>query len=244
MFSYYAAIVKNLRGVVALNLEEEGSWEKIKWLIRKFRYRNIGLPPAIVEKHRKSLEKYLRGNPFIELAYPTQELEKLPSLLASTTRIPIELAEALVLSSTYISPLLVASRVFMDVLSRIAVDKVLACREIDDNSWKLHLRIADYSVLDMYKERVFELLRAVENNSLDEDTVEEIMGKRRRDVARDKKRYWRITCDQGKPFLVYIDLLTTIVKNTSMREVIELIKRDKELIAGLAVVPAVNLCLI
>ncbi len=240
MFSYYAAIVKNLRGVVIFDPEANGSWDRVKWLVRKFKYRNLGLPPIVVEKHRKELGKYLSGNPFVELAYPVEEVEALPAVMVEHG-VPRELAEALVLASVYISPLLVIGEEYIKLLERYSIDKVLVCRELNDNEWKLHLRIADYSILDMYKERVFEILDAIENNLLDEEFLEKVFEKRRADVAKDKKRYWRIVCDHGKPFILYIDVLNTITKIIGVEKLIELVKNKKELVAGLAIVPAVNL---
>ncbi|WFO74679.1 hypothetical protein J4526_06245 [Desulfurococcaceae archaeon MEX13E-LK6-19] len=240
MFSYYAAIVKNLRGVVIFDPEASGSWDKVKWLVKKFRYRNLGLPPVIVEKYREKLSKYLGGSPFIELAYPIAEVKILPAVMKEHG-VPDELAEALVLASVYISPLLVIGEKYVKLLEQYSIDKVLVCRELNDNEWKLHLRIADYSILDMYKERVFEILNAIENNMLNQELLRNISEKRRDDVAKDKKRYWRITCDHGKPFILYIDMIDVVAKTIGVEKFIELIRNKKELAAGLSVVPAVNL---
>ncbi|MEM3763504.1 MAG: hypothetical protein QW721_03740 [Desulfurococcaceae archaeon] len=66
-FSRYAAIVKNLRGVMLFNMDEEGVEASIHWLVKRFRYRNLGLhqlcwsstkvdyPGICMETHSESL---------------------------------------------------------------------------------------------------------------------------------------------------------------------------------------------
>jgi len=36
LFARYAAIVKNLRGVVLFNMDEDGVEDSIKWLVNRF----------------------------------------------------------------------------------------------------------------------------------------------------------------------------------------------------------------
>jgi hypothetical protein len=43
LFARYAAVVKNLRGVALFDLGEEGSWDSVEWLVRRFRYRDLGV---------------------------------------------------------------------------------------------------------------------------------------------------------------------------------------------------------
>ena len=43
MFARYAAVVKNLRGIALFDLGEEGSWDSVEWLVRRFRYRDLGV---------------------------------------------------------------------------------------------------------------------------------------------------------------------------------------------------------
>ena len=74
----YIVAVKNMRGVVVL---DNSSVEKIKWLVKKFRYRNLGLTPSTIERYRDIVGDYLGGNPFIELALPYSGLEKLIDVL-------------------------------------------------------------------------------------------------------------------------------------------------------------------
>ena len=68
-FARYAAIVKNLRGVVAADLEESGVEESIKWLASRFRYRDLGVGPMMVERFGSELQKFLGGKPLRELVF-------------------------------------------------------------------------------------------------------------------------------------------------------------------------------
>lgn len=244
MFARYAAIVKNLRGVVVADLSDDTVWNRIRWLTRKFRYRDLGLPPTIVSEYKTSLSKYLGGNPFRELVYPIDELKNMVKLYIGKVGFSIELAEALTLASTYISPLLIIGDKYLHQLSKlreVIIDKVLVCKPMDDNLWKLHLRIADYTILDMYEKSVteaLEVIKALTTNRM--VNVENILGERELRIRKDKKRYWRILCDQGKVFLVYVDLLRLLVK--LVREgAIDIGSLKEDYAAALAIVPAINL---
>jgi len=49
MFSRYAALVKNMRGVVLFSPTDDVS-EDLKWLVERFRYRVLGVPQSLVER--------------------------------------------------------------------------------------------------------------------------------------------------------------------------------------------------
>ncbi|MEM4757367.1 MAG: hypothetical protein QW254_04940, partial [Desulfurococcaceae archaeon] len=106
MFSTYAAIVKNLRGVVLLELGEKGVDKSLDWLIKRFRYRNLGLAPIIAEKYRDRIKKHLAGNPFRELAYPIASIKEFRGKLAEKLELSEEVLETLVFSSIYVSPVI------------------------------------------------------------------------------------------------------------------------------------------
>ncbi|MEM0042663.1 MAG: hypothetical protein QXP94_02055 [Thermofilaceae archaeon] len=202
MFSRYAALVKNLRGVVLLNPNEEGALDTVKWLSKRFRYRNLGLTPSSV--------KALGGRvfrPFRELAYPIKPLEVLVSRFTGKG-MPPELAELLVFASTYVSPALIIGSTYLSSLEEIKVDVVRVCRDLSVLDWKLHLRVADYTVLDMYDVCVEEALSVLKDPSV----LPKVVAERRERVAEDKKRYWRIACESGRPFIIYIDNLSIAAK--------------------------------
>ena len=84
MFAKYAALVKNLRGVVLFDLREEGVKNSIKWLMNRFKYRNLGLPPSLFEKYKDELEDYLKGRPLRRIVYPVIELKDMVETLSNT----------------------------------------------------------------------------------------------------------------------------------------------------------------
>jgi len=198
-FAKYAALVKNLRGVVLADLGEEGVLSSVKWLVAKFKYRNLGLPPSLANEARK--RGLLGKKPFRELATlePVEEAARALEL-AGLSR---QLAKALAYASAYVSPLVVVGSRFAGEIERAATDKVLKCKEVDAKSWKLHLRIADYVVLDFYEEAVDEALEALRGRA----ELGELLERRARRISKDKRRFWRVACESGELFVAYFDNL-------------------------------------
>ncbi len=233
-FAYYAAIVKNLRGVLLFDPGDEGAWSRVGWLRRRFRYRNLGVTPSVSGPR---VEGLLGSRVFRRLYYPLRAYEGFVSALRSAG-VDGLFAEAVVLSSAYISPLLVLSEDYLRMVRRYSLGEVRVCKELGDREWKLHLRIADYSILDSYEgmvEKSIEYVRAPG----DDEVRERVLAERREFVARDSRRYWRIACESGEPFLLYLDPLLIL---ESLGGGVGELTEDHA--AALAVVPAVNLCLV
>lgn len=231
-FSKYAALVKNLRGVVLFNLEEEGVEESIKWLVKRFKYRNLGVAPHLVAKYSDRLRPYLSGNPFRELTSPVRDVDDLVELLAKTVNTPYEVVESLVYASVYVSPLLLIGEHYSRELESLSTGTVYTCKELSVRDWKLHLRIADYTVLDFYEGCVDEVLKTIDSGKA--GGLEKIVESRQKRIETDKRRYWRVRCEHGRPFLHYVDLLGVALKH-GIREL------KPEYSAGLAVVPVVRI---
>jgi len=228
-FARYAATVKNLRGVVLFDLSEPGVDASIRWLANRFRYRDLGVGPTIVSRYRNELSRYLGGKPLKEIVFPIPSLAELVNTLAEAHKLPYEVAEALVLSSVYISPLLVVGRKYLDKLRSLSVEMVHVedPLKMDTNTWKLHLRIADYTILDFYEGCVEEALRVLRG----EIPAEKVIEDRRERIRKDVRRYWRIVKESGSPFLLYIDMLALLKDHLE--------KLEEDHAAGLAIVPAV-----
>ena len=237
MFARYAAIVKNLRGVVLFDLSEEGSWDSVEWLARRFRYRDLGLIPSVYRRCPGRLERYMGGNPFRLLTYPIPELEQFSEEFSSCVGVEYEVAELLVLSSLYVSPAIAIGTRFAPQLSRLSVEVVRTCRELDVEDWKLHMRVADYTILDMYEYAVSGALRAVESCSTEE--LEKVLSDRLESVRRDVKRYWRVLCEEptAKVLLYYLDNLRLYVQSCRL----ERLCGRSNAAAALAVVPVVSI---
>ena len=210
-FARYAAIVKNLRGVVLADIDEDGVWSSVMWLVNRFRYRDLGVVPSVVKRYRSLLERYLNGNPFRELVSPTGSIQIFIERLGRASGLPLEVVELLALSSAYVSPAIVIGNRYSGYLKEVSTDVVNVCKDMDTNSWKLHLRIADYTILDIYEASVGEVLNAIEKG-VSRELLEKISDGRRSVIEADKKRYWRIACDSGKPFLYYVDMVNIVLR--------------------------------
>jgi len=227
-FAKYAALVKNLRGVVIADLNEGGVWESVEWLVARFRYRDLGLPPSMLPAYRQRLERYLGGNPFRELVAPVRSVKRIVDMFSSAG-VSRTVAEGLVYASVYVSPLIVVGTAFLEELRRLSVDRVLVCKEMDLESWRLHLRIADYVILDFYERAVDEALEAIRGAA----DVSALLGERTKRILADKKRFWRIMCSEGREFLLYVDNLRIAAEKGLLGRL------GEDSAATLAIVPAV-----
>jgi hypothetical protein len=237
LFARYAAVVKNLRGVTLFDLGEEGSWDSVEWLVRRFRYRDLGVTPSVYRRYPGRLEKYMGGNPFRLLTYPIPELEGFTGEFSRCVGVEYEVAELLVLSSVYVSPAIVIGRRFEEQLGRLSVESVRTCRDLDTEDWKLHMRIADYTVLDMYEYAVSGALEVSESCS--GGKLGEVLSARLELIRRDVRRYWRIVCGEptARAFLYYVDNLRLYAQNCGL----EGLCGRGNLSAALAVVPVITI---
>ncbi|RLF00186.1 MAG: hypothetical protein DRJ63_03165 [Thermoprotei archaeon] len=211
-FHLYAATVKNLRGVVYSGDSPNVFEEKIKWLVRRFRYRNLGYLPELAKKY-PIIEKYL-GKPFIRLYYPIPELKELVELLEEKLGTA---SKYIALSSIYVSPLVVIGEKTLSTVQEFSVDCVMTEKDMSDRDWKLHMRIADYTVLDFYKwstevsSKILQLYFRGEDYST-------LIAERISKIRADKRRYWRISSDKGKPIIMYLDLLSRVIETDLARD--------------------------
>jgi hypothetical protein len=233
-FTYYAALVKNLRGVLLLVPGEEGVRDRIEWLKKRFHYRNLGLTPSTDTTRYKDL---LEARIFRRLYYPVEEFMDLVGIMVSTGLDRL-LAEAIVFSSIYISPLFLLTSKYNGFIEKYSLGVIRTCKDLGVNDWKLHMRIADYTILDSYEDMVDLSLEYIGKID-DREAREKIIGSRREYVEHDMKRYWRIKCGEGRAFLYYLDPLLYIEdKLDYLRD-----KLVRDYAAGLAVIPVLNLLL-
>lgn len=235
-FAFYARLVKNLRAVILFLPGDREVDHRINWLKKRFHYRNLGVPPSLY------IDKLYRDsgrNVFRKLYYPVIELRELSEIITSLGY-PDIFVEALMLASTYISPLFILSKKFIKLVDKYSIHRIPICKELDVRDWKLHMRIADYSILDFYEEMIDLNIEYIESlNNLEKRRS--VLEKRRIIVEKDSKRYWRITCEGGdKIFLYYLDPLLLLEENIDKVKNKILI----EYAPGLSIIPVVNLLLI
>jgi len=222
----YAAIVKNLRGVV-FSLSEEKILERgLKWLTRHFKYRSLGFAPSIVEKY-KLLERYLERRQFIKLWYPTRDFRTFVNELERLLEIGRVVIESLSFSSAYVSPLIIIGEDSVEELESFSLLKVMSNKQLTDSDIKLHLRIADYSVLDMYAwsvENAHNILNLVIRGKSYNRALED----RVKRVYNDSRRFWRIAENNGKCVVMYLDLLSPLLRKCKAEVMKRLIESYSE----------------
>ena len=209
-FHIYAAVVKNLRGVIYSSLPPEAFKEKLSWLRKRFRYRNLGLTPSTLERYGDEVKPYV-GRLLLELREPEPALKDLIGFYEQLTDLPRPVLEAYCYASVYVSPVLVLGRECVNDLSPLAVEKVLVNRELSDKEYKLHMRIADYTVLDFYAWATSGALEALRVMAGGQD-ARPILEERLERIRKDKRRYWRVISDEGCEFLLYLDLLLLLAR--------------------------------
>lgn len=199
-FQKWVALVKNLRGVVLM--KEETAQEKLKWLMKKHRYKHLGLPPSC--KTKTSLA-FLERDPFCRLWFPSRYLETLSHLLAQ--KVDPLVSEALVLSLCYVVPLIILDEVFFEQLTPFTVWALRSNEYLKGQDFIFHLRVASYAMIDFCRQpwgrEVFEKPKAALQ-----------LVEQRKDIARQdgEKRFWRIKrSDEGKVICAYFDIVPVLI---------------------------------
>ena len=231
LLSRYAALVKNLRGVVLANPAEEGVQESLNWLSKHFKYRDLAFPPSLAE-----LKKSERLRKFLELVYPSEKLRSLAKILSDGLAAPFEVCEAAVLASTYVSPIMAVGGWAAEALTPLTVQTVNSNVKLDVKGWKLHFRIVDYTVLDGYNWSVTHAEK-LWSQKLE---AEKFRFERAEKIKKDLKRYWRLTRGEGegKPLILYLDPAYLIAGNPKLLRKVRRL-RVEEASAGLAVEVAI-----
>ena len=213
-FYRYAAVVKNLRGVIYYS---GGREDRLRWLLSKFKYRSLGVTPSLANLMPK--RKVL-----VELTYPVKTIEEAVRLFSEV--ISLEAAETLCLASAYISPVMLIGE--LEEFKPAVIRTVKTSMNLDDRAWKLHMRIADYTTLDFY---AWSTQNALESLA-DEKRLVEALREREARAADDERRYWRLRSDEGRIFLAYLDPLR-IVYEAGLRDKFFRIGEDAAAVLGL-----------
>jgi hypothetical protein len=208
-FEEYVFLVRNLRGVYApLPSDDHGAY--VGWITRRYRYRDIGVASCIVEAAGNVFEGRLGGNPFHVLEPPTEKLREALREAGSALaeRINSCLAESLLLSLVYASPLYVTRGSLRELEGAGLVIDLVKGGIADLNSARLHMRIAGYSILDSYTTSVKEAVDCISRGC----SPDEILGHRKDFAAKDAKRYWRIAGKGSDPVIAYLDHVHVLVE--------------------------------
>ena len=213
----YVFLVRNLRGVYA-PLPGNDHSRYAGWLVKRYRYRDIGVADCTVEASPDAFEGRLSGNPFHLLEPPTRSLEKGVSIAEETLGAIIEpcLARTLLLSLAYASPLYLTAG-SLEELRRAGLVVYEVKGSIPDlASARLHMRIAGYTVLDYYVESVRKALEAVEKND-----AEKVLEERTGFAEKDSQRYWRIRGKGKETIIAYLDHVHLLIEKGAAKKLVD-----------------------
>lgn len=233
-FSTYAAIVKNLRGILYFGRSQGIIALYAKWLGKRFKYRTVGLPPELRCIAEISGVKFPSN--VVPLTYPNSKVKSLIEFLNPYT----EAREAListVFASMYVSPLIILGEDNLHDFSELEIHELVTTKKLTNADIKLHLRIADYTILDAFATYVKEAQQLWKRR--DPNKLLEV---RRTHALNEAKRFWRLTKaseDNGEPkvFLVFVDLIRFLTENELIDELVREFSFE-DIGATLALVPA------
>lgn len=231
MLYRYAALVKNLRGVVWAS--GEGVDDAVASLSRRFRYRDLGVSAKLVRLYERAFQGRLEGRPYHVLGYPTERVSGVAARLVSAAErrgVDSLMYESLLLASSYACPLIVLGS-GVKALEPVLLHAVHGPEDMDDASVRLHLRIVDYSILDSFTWSVEQALRLPKGEDL-----AEIVKRREEYCVKDAKRFWRIAGKGGKVRVAYLDPLKVFERSGLPADVLS--ELDGETGVLLAVVTA------
>lgn len=240
MFSQFLSILKNLRGVVLFHPDDEVEGE-VKWIVNKFRYRDVGVTPALLEKvGGEQIRARLSKKPFVSLPIPFPSIAQWISASVRYANIDPLVMESITLSSCFISPLLVLKRTLLKDMLPFVVWTLKSSTELNDQEIKRHLRIADYAVLDFYQ-----TITQGAYNALERGDVQGLLEERKEKAKEDgQKRFWRLTAEgqvQPRELVMYLDplIIFSLASPENRDPLLSIFSSNKEaVVLGLGMVVA------
>lgn len=226
----YVHLLKLIRGILLTSSIIDN--EEKNWLRRAIRWRPIGAGSETGKILRKS---GFSSRKVLPLTYAFQSHKKL-ELLLENCGIRKEISEALVLSSTYVAPLIILDQESLNELSKysLIVSEIRSDIKIKDKLIKLHMRIAEYSMKDQFLNLISRARSAVIENKINAELVH-----RKNFCEEDMKRYWRINRSRGERVVIYVDPLRALINRaTDLREIVS---NNEESVLGLSV--CVGICI-
>ena len=200
----WASHFKNIRCILLVDPQKPPSQEVINWVIKKHRWRQVGIGKSLSDTH-----SLFKSHPFVILPYPDKSIYKTVKTLAKNQNQPFWMMESVALALCYSAPLLCfEEEIFINLGSSLTW--ILQTDDIPESEIIRHLRIAGYVPIDFFpqiKEHFLILKKGVKKE------LEKTIKKRKEEAQNDgKKRFWRIKGkEEGKPFVGYIDLMPALV---------------------------------
>lgn len=194
---------KNLRGVLYVSGgDPESQLEALKWIGRKFRYRDIGYHVTLVEKRDKAIGRRLKGQPYVSVDFPAAEMAAASRAL-QPPGLDEHLWRALTLASLYACPLILVDEP-ADALLKGVVFRITTDQPLEAASAKFHLRVCDYAAVDWFREVTGRVLDLAARSG--EGKIAEVLESRRKLAIEDgEKRFWRLA-DRGTESIVILTI--------------------------------------
>lgn len=225
----YLYLLKNIRGVLLADRKLDSN--VINWLKRSIRWKPIGAGPKNIQLIRGH---GIKSKVLKQLVFPFTIHEDIRTLLESNGVSPL-LAEAMLLSSIYISPLVVLSENTLASIHKYAsIGSVLTDKKLSSNDIKIHMRIAEYAMKDYY----FDIIKSLWHD-LQKKDLNELMKQRKKFARDDIKRFWRINRNRGRTVISYIDPLIILKENIS--DLKNIIQNDVRSLLGLGIIVVVHI---
>ncbi len=203
-FELFIFLVRNLRGMYAPMIRD-GHERYVSWIVKRYKYRDIGVADCIVKSRSEVFKGRLEGKPFHVLRPLTRSLaeaiEIFSSSLAENTGERC-LLKSMALSLVYAIPLYLTKNSLDTLQKKGMIVHVVKGFVKDLNQAKLHMRIAGYSVLDYLVNSVRAATECIRSKECKPDNIVSL---RREFAERDEKRYWRIMNKGDNIVIAYID---------------------------------------
>lgn len=208
----HLALALNVRGIAVYDPADPPDREFFTWLARKHQYRNVGVPPALLDHPEVDIGGYQTFEP---VPFPLDDLGDLPE---RTDAGEPWTAESLLAASAYVSPLFV-HRPALSAFEPFVVWRQHSAPDLPEDQALRHVRIAGYGMLDAYESMAAAGYGAVVDGTVDAER------ERRADWAADDagERFWRLREEVAGDAWVggYFDALPAIDGDTAARAAVE-----------------------
>ena len=221
----YVSLLKNLRAIAFLDPNVKAPIKEIKWLRRRYRYRNVGIAQSLPIALNAEIKEVFMKKPFEILKFPLPEIDQFVEVLLNVElKVPKYVIESLVLASCYVSALVVLGRESFSALKSFVAWKMRSTAELPETEVKRNLRIVGYAILDFhdrviaeaYKtlKEVSEIIRKEEGIDKARKKLEKLIDKRRKIAEKDgEKRFWRLRQTgkgEERTVIAYLDIIPLI----------------------------------
>jgi len=242
----FLPLLKNLRGIVYLPPEGD-VLAALQWLANKFRYRNIGVCRSVYESYPEGepAGDLIRKKPFVLVDFPWEHLRDFAQSL-QPAGVPLRAIESLLIAACYVSPLILPFPQAFEEFAPFEAWSLQSTFPSTDQERKRHLRIADYGVLDLYRDIIDALIDLSPSGKESPLRLEEKLSQqvehRSKVAQRDgEKRFWRLAAQGDVPprkLVAYLDPLKGLLglSPSHKQSALDLLQKNwKQIIPGLSI---------